>query len=226
MDMQKRYSEYILQKRWLAKKIKVKKLWWPPYGTWFNKTFTFTNKKVLDVGCLIESEIYKKFVRDNQPGTKGYFGFDVDDESVKWLKSLEAYFDLYGEYQEELFDYIFLIDVYEHLDATERMNVLHVCNKLLKRKGELVVASPYMENLNYFINGINDWQHKHVHLKSGSEVGAFIAFGDFKFEHIKVYLAGLTMPWLSLKDNLLAILRNLICLYPPFHIFIIRAEKE
>jgi len=226
MNIKERYSEYILQKRYLAKKIKPKKIWWPPYGVWFNQRFRFTGKKILDIGCLIESEIYKKHFRDNNSDRNGYFGFDVDDASVNWLKSFGAFFDLYGETGEGLFDYIFLVDVYEHLDASERMKVLEVCHRLLKSGGELFVASPYMENLNYFINGLNDWQHKSVHIRSGSEVGAFIAFGGFKFENIKVYLAGLTMPWLSLVDNILAILRNLICLYPPFHVCIIAAKKE
>ena len=224
--MQKRYSEYLLQKRRLAKKIKAKKLWWPPYGVWFNRTFEFTGKKVLDLGCMLESEIYKKFLRENNSSNLGYFGFDIDGDSVDWLKSFGGYFDFYEERGENLFDYIFLMDVYEHLNADERMKVLAISHRMLKSGGELFVASPYMENLNYFINGINDWQHKSVHLKSGSEVGAFIAFGNFKFENIKVYLAGLTMPWLTTADNILAILRNLICLYPPFHVFIIHAKKE
>lgn len=221
-EIQKKYWDYLDTKRETEKKVKVKKIW-IPLGRWFNKTFDLKNKKVLDIGSLIESVLYKKFLRDNNNKNYGYYGFDIDKQAVNWLKNLNGYFDIYNNKKKELFDYIFLIDVYEHLTPDERIEILRISNKLLRKGGILYVAFPYTKNLNYFINFVDDWTHKIVDLEA--EVAAFIVFGNFEFKNIKCYVGGFSMPFRTLKQNILSIIRNLICLYPPFHVSIIIAKK-
>jgi 2-polyprenyl-3-methyl-5-hydroxy-6-metoxy-1,4-benzoquinol methylase len=215
------YWAYTSLKRETQKKVKVRKIL-ISYQKWFEKNFNMKGKSVLDIGCLIESEIYKKFVRDNA-SSNGYYGFDIDREAVNWLHGFDAYYDIYSAREYLEFDYIFLVDVYEHLAPDERIEILGICNHLLTESGRLYVAMPYTKNLNYLVNFVDDWTHKLVDLEG--EVAAFMAFGNFEFDKIEVYLGGWTMPYRKARQNVAGIIRNLICLFPPFYVGIIVARK-
>lgn len=221
-EFQSDYWEYLKSKRETYRNVRVKKIFMP-YDRWFDSRFSLRGKEVLDIGCLIESNLYRKHIRDNG-SPSGYHGFDVADSAVNWLCSIDAFYDIYGTTDEALFDNIFLIDVYEHLLPDERIEVLKVSNRLLKENCELYVSFPYTKNLNFLINFVGDWSHKIVDLEA--EVSAFMAFGGFHFDNIEVRLGGWTMPFRSALQNITAVIRNLVCLFPPFHVGIIIAKKQ
>lgn len=219
--IQTQYLNYQTLKQKYEGKIKVRPIL-QPLERWFDKKFNLKDKKVLDIGCLIESNLYNNFISQNSGTSKGYFGYDIDEETINWLKSFNAYEDVYNS--KEKFDYIFLIDVYEHLSPDERIKLIARFQELLKPDGQLCVMFPYTGNLNYFENFVGDWTHKLIKLEF--EPAAFVAFGNFKMKNIKVYLGGLTLPSRSLSHNILCIWRNLICLYPPFHVGVLVISND
>ncbi len=68
-EIQKQYSVYQALKQQLEGKIKPVPIYMP-FGRWFDKRFNLTNKKVLDIGSLINSRIYIKHLADNKKITK------------------------------------------------------------------------------------------------------------------------------------------------------------
>ena len=193
------------------------------FDSWFFKKFPLKNKKILDFGCSINSRMYERFIRENG-NDSGYFGFDIEESVISWLKEKNYFLDTSAITKKELFDYIFLVDIYEHLELYERIEMLKAAHKLLKFGGLVVVAYPYMKNLNFFINGISDPTHKLTDFEG--EVANFIEYGGFEQEKVNLFLGGWTTPAISLLKNLMAIFRNLLCLFPPFHVAVITAEKQ
>lgn len=219
--IQAQYSDYQMIKQKYEGKVRPRPIV-QPLDRWFDRKFDLKDKQVLDIGCLVESKIYHKFVAQNAGKAKGYFGYDIDKQTVDWLKDIDAYVDIFAT--DKKFDYIFLIDVYEHLSPDERIKLIGRFRKLLKPGGQLCMMFPYTGNLNYFENFVGDWTHKLVKLEF--EPAALVAFGNFKMSSIEIYLGGLTLPSRSFVHNVLCIWRNLICLYPPFHVGILVVSND
>jgi hypothetical protein len=195
------------------------------FDGWYHKNFPLKGKRILDFGCSIKSYLYDRYVKENDSDA-GYFGYDVEEAVIKWLRDSKKYFDPFASgniNEDSKFDYIFLIDVYEHLEPSERVDMIIAAHSLLKEKGKLFIAYPYMKNLNFFVNGISDPTHKLTDFEG--EVANFIEHGNFASDKVNLYLGGWSTPALSFYKNLLALLRNLICLFPPFHVAVIVAEK-
>jgi SAM-dependent methyltransferase len=219
------YAQYILHTREMTKNGKIKAKWiLLPYGKWFDQRFPFEGRLILDYGALIESNIFKKSCADNQGGTHGYWGYDIEQSSVQWLSERDIYYDAYGDDRlKGEFDYVFAMDVYEHLDPEDRIKFLKRSHELLKEGGRLVVSFPCTKKLNILANFVSDWTHKLVGCEM--EVPAFVYFRGFNEEKVRLYIGGWTLEFRSLTQNLLSIIRNLLCFLPPFCVTTIVAEK-
>lgn len=114
-----------------------------------NNKFKF-NARVLAFGCGIESNNFKKTIRD---GGK-YFGFDIDEQSIAWLKENYLYVDFWNT--KEKFDIITASQVYEHLNHETREKFLQRSYQILNSGGLLIIDFPYVQN----IGGFSYWEDR------------------------------------------------------------------
>jgi hypothetical protein len=134
----KNYSKMMKER----KKIKPKLIWNFSYKKWFDKRYSFKGKSVLDFGSNIQSYVFKKTIKD-----KGiYYGFDIDENSIKWLKKNNYYIDFWKT--KKRFDIIIATQVYEHLELEEREKFIEQTSKLVKENGLLLIDYPHTQNLN------------------------------------------------------------------------------
>jgi len=134
----KDYSKIIKE----SSKIKPKQIWNFSYRKWFDKRYSFRGRSILDFGSNIQSCTYKKTVND-----KGsYYGFDVDQSSIKWLKKNKQYINFWKT--KKKFNIIIAAQVYEHLSLEERQKFIEQASKLTKENGLLLIDYPHTQNLN------------------------------------------------------------------------------
>ncbi len=175
-----------------------------------DKKFIF-DKKILDFGSGIESPNYKKTADD-----KGsYFGFDIDEETVAWLKDNDFYVDFWKT--EEKFDIIMASEVYEHLDFETRENFIERASQLVGPDGLLIVDFPYIHNL----DGSFYWLDRtHLFPPSPADESSLIELYGFNAE---IYVVGIAY-WPPYR--ILRIILNLLLGYRPQHTTILGCSKQ
>ncbi len=173
--------------------LKINRVWFPfNKDRWFNKTFVFKDKTVLDFGSNLESKIYEKSLKENAT----YYGFDIDRQTIKWLKKQKIFFDFYNESSIK-FNFIIADNVYEHLTEKEKESFLIRAYNLLKKGGILIIIYPYFFNLNGF-----EYFRDRTHLQppTGKDEALFTQMFGFRTE---CYLVGLPKNWVINIFNLL-----------------------
>lgn len=151
-----------------------------PYEHWFSSYINLNDKRVLDFGSNIDSLFYKRCKRSQNVI---YYGYDVDEETVKWLLDNEYYYDFWNNDLLK-FDLINASQVYEHLTVSERIEFIKRCKFLLKPSGILLLDFPFIENL----NGLRFWHdltHKPVSSKDDVMLVKNHGFGE-----VETFLVG------------------------------------
>jgi hypothetical protein len=193
---------------------------WGSWGRFYNRLFSLGGKLVLDFGSDIESPVYMKFQGENNRESGKYKGYDVDEETISWLRGHDYYYDFYAD--DSLrgdFDVIIASQVYEHLSESERERFVARAHKLLSNHGSLVVDVPYIANLNLIEFFKRDRSHKPLALE---DEAAF--FENFGFK-VQVYIGGRTAPYRPLLWNLWRFIGNLALGYYPFYVALFYASK-
>src|SRR5437667_7182392 len=94
---------------------------WGSWGQFYNRLFNLGGKLLLDFGSDVDSPLYKKFQRDNGGDGGKYRGYDIDEDTISWLKEQGYYYDFYNDNSlRGLFDIVAASQVYEHLTEPER----------------------------------------------------------------------------------------------------------
>ncbi len=172
MSELKRKDKEEYNKIYLVRKdVQVEKVFFPFSSTgWIDKNYNYSGD-VLDFGSNISSTTFQKVLRD-----KGnYFGYDVDKETISWLKKNNYFIDFWKTNKK--FDFIVAIQVYEHLDLNTREKFIERAYKLLKPKGFLILEYPYIRNL----GGINYFTDKtHQHPPAFEDEASLLALYKFK----------------------------------------------
>jgi Methyltransferase domain. len=107
----------------------------------------------------------------------------LDIDTVEWLNKNASFVDFWNT--DKTFDLINISQVYEHLNITDRMNLIKRCHEILNKGGYLLVDFPFTENFNLiFFN--KDITHKPV---SSTDDPLLIKSLGFEFDF--VYLAGM-----------------------------------
>ena len=166
--------------------------------------------RVLDFGCLVESENYRKTLRDGGQ----YHGFDIEQESVKWLQAKGFYVDFWK--CKEKFDLVVASQVYEHLPVEEREDFLKKAGELLAEGGRLVIDYPFFGNL----NAVTYWQDRsHETPPAVEDEVSLVELYGLKAE---AFLVGISFwpPYYFLR-----LLANLILGFPPQHTVVIIGQK-
>lgn len=217
-NLLKTYS--LWYKIWEKRKRVKPKVIWAPFGRWYDRKFNFKGKLVLDFGSGIKSNFFLKYVKDNNGNARGYKGYDIDDDAKKWLMENGFYYDFYED-QAPLgrFDLVNCSQVYEHLDLSERERFVKRSYELLELGGVCLIDTLHIANLNIIEFFRSDRTHKPV---SREDEAIYIELFGFECE---LYLAGLTMPYMSKFKNAWNIIRNLLLGFYPQWITIIVAKK-
>jgi hypothetical protein len=192
------------------KQKEAKIIFYPFSSTDFiDKEFKFSGK-ILDFGSSIESPNYKKTLRDNGK----YFGYDIDDKTIEWLKEKNAFIDFWKT--KERFDIIIGSQVYEHLEKEQREQLIKKSFDCLNNNGVLILEYPYVQN----IGGMNFWKDR-THKTPPAVEDEAILMEMFGFE-AQAYLAGISY-W-PLK-NFLRLVLNILVGYHPQHNVVIIGKK-
>lgn len=217
-NYRKNYYQSLVLKN--SKVIKATPIWLP-FGMWYKRRYDLKDKVVLDFGSSIASNFFKKYVNDNRGNNMEYYGFDLDNQTVKWLRDNDFYYDFYGDDKlKGKFDIINASQVYEHLTLEERGFFIKRSHELLKRGGLLLLDFPYINNLNLIEFFHGDRTHKPV---SCEDEAIYIKVCGFE---CKVFIGGFTWPYQSLFRNVISFIWNILLGYYPFHITLIEATKK
>jgi 2-polyprenyl-3-methyl-5-hydroxy-6-metoxy-1,4-benzoquinol methylase len=204
-----------------ARKEKVKpQPVWGSWGRFYDKLLTLRGKIVLDFGSDVESPLYRRFQGENNRGNGKYRGYDIDEETISWLKERGYYYDFYSDDSlRGSFDVIVASQVYEHLNESERERLLARSFELLHPAGSLVLDVPYIANLNLIEFFKRDRSHKPIALED--EAAYFETFG-FK---VQAYIGGRTAPYRPWFWNIWRFIGNIALGYYPFHVALFYASK-
>ena len=197
-----------------------------PFNRWFESEFSYKGQTIIDFGSSINSSTYCKFLKDNDDfgpiDREGrYYGFDVDAKTRSWLQGNGLWCDFFED--DALLDQIDLVvcrDVYEHLAFDERGNFLLRTLQLLRGGGTLLLVFPFVHNLNL----IYHWDEP-SHLPVGPPYAEAAWIAASGYDHLRCFAGGYTQPFRPLAENILAFIRNLVMLLPPFWTTVIIAQK-
>ena len=193
---------------------------WGSWGGFYDRLVDLKGKTVLDFGSDVQSPLYRKFQRENSGGTGKYMGYDIDEDTITWLKQQGYYYDFYTDRSMRgSFDVIVASQAYEHLTELERERFLAGARDLLAPSGSLFVDVPYIANLNLIEFFKRDRSHKPVALED--EAAYFETFGL----KVDTYIGGRTAPYRSVAWNLWRFVGNLALGYYPFHVLLFHATK-
>lgn len=196
---------------------------WKSFGSWYNSTVKFTNKKILDFGCSVDSNCYNKFLLDNSSGRlDGYWGYDIDNKTIQWLRKKKIFYNFWkNDTLRNKFDIINASEVYEHLDEKTKEEFILRSLELLNKNGFLLLDFPYINNLNIIEFFHGDRTHKPI---SCEDEAVYIR--SLGFKTVETYIGGLTWPYLSFFHNIRYFLLNIFMGFYPFHITVIIARKS
>lgn len=85
----------------------------------------------------------------------------------------------------DFFDAIFCLEIFEHIPTSKILSVLNALNKILKKKGELVVSVPINEGLEEMYDNPNG----HVRVYSKEVIKAELILSGFNILEIKEFYA-------------------------------------
>lgn len=157
--------------------------------------------KILDAGCgegvLVEEYLKREYLIE---------GLDLNYES-KFVKRGDI---TRMPYEEELFDVVLLLDVFEHLSFVDQPRALQEIRRVLKHRGIFLISVPNLAHLNsrfnFFFRGKldrTDIEINHISERPIEENKKLLI--DNGFEILKEKGITLTIPY---------IYRNLICKEP------------
>ena len=193
---------------------------WGSWGQFYDRLFNLRGKLVLDFGSDVDSPLYKKFQRENNGDGGRYLGYDIDEDTVTWLKRQGYYYNFQTDNSlQGSFEVIVASQAYEHLTEPERERFLARAHELLGTSGSLLVDVPYIANLNLIEFFKRDRSHKPIALED--EAAYFETFG-FK---VQIYIGGRSAPYRPLFWNLWRFAGNLALGYYPFHVALFDASK-
>ena len=193
---------------------------WGSWGRFYDQLFSLKDQLVLDFGSDVDSPLHGKFLRENDGGSGKYKGYDIDEDTLSWLKREGCFYDFYTDDSlKGSFGIIVASEVYEHLSESEKERFLARAHELLRESGRLIVDVPYIANLNLIEFFKRDRSHKPIALED--EAAYFEAFGFT----VQVYIGGRTAPYRSLFWNLWRFAGNLALGYYPFHVALFDAIK-
>jgi 2-polyprenyl-3-methyl-5-hydroxy-6-metoxy-1,4-benzoquinol methylase len=141
----------------------------PLYTRIFNLDKLSKESKILDYGCGIGLLINTLLLK----GFKNVKGVDISKEQIEQAKIKNLPCELINSYNDvkeyETYDYIFLIDVLEHIPKEEQIEVLKYLRSLLVKNGKLFISVPNanstFSNRWLFI----DWTHFTAYTESSLE---------------------------------------------------------
>ncbi|MFC5413064.1 class I SAM-dependent methyltransferase [Larkinella bovis] len=115
-------------------------------------------KEILDIGCGIG---WSSFELSNAFKAANITGIDLSSELIKTanqifnndrLEYLNLDITKTREITSKKFDFIILIDVFEHIPKTERTNFIELLNRLLTLDGAIFFSCPTIYHQNYLRN--------------------------------------------------------------------------
>ena len=193
---------------------------WSVWGRFYDRLFSLKDKLVLDFGSDVDSPLYGKFLRENNGASGKYKGYDIDEDTISWLKREGYFYDFYKDNSlQGSFDIIVASQVYEHLAESEKERFLARAHELLNKSGGLILDVPYIANLNLIEFFKRDRSHKPIALE---DEAAYLETFGFK---VRTYIGGRTAPYRTLVWNLWRFLGNLVLGYYPFHVVLFYATK-
>ncbi|OLB68202.1 hypothetical protein AUI06_11705 [archaeon 13_2_20CM_2_52_21] len=194
---------------------------WSNWGRFYDRLFSLKDKLVLDFGSDVDSPLHGKFLKDNDGSNGKYKGYDIDEDTLSWLKQEGYFYDFYTDNSlKGSFNIIVASQVYEHLTESEKEQFLARAHELLSEAGTLMVDVPYIANLNLIEFFKRDRSHKPIALED--EAAYFETFG-FK---VQTYIGGRTAPYRPPIWNLWRFVGNLFLGYYPFHVLLFHAIKS
>ena len=151
------------------------------------------NSRVLDVGC--DDSSLKDLIKP-----LSYMGIDVEKKNVENLKKQgdKSFLLNLNNYRslptKEKFDYIFFLDVLEHVVNPKK--VLNDFKKLLNKDGKIIISLPndyhFQNKIRFLFNKklieYPFWEYGHLHIFPIKEGKKFLEEQGFKILNIK-YLA-------------------------------------
>lgn len=209
------YREILVKKNF----TKPQYLWFKSFGSFLYSNRSFIDKKVLDFGCDINSNAFKQFLAQSKGNPLNYYGFDLSNLVIEWLKDNNYYYDFWNDDSIQ-FDSINASQVYEHLDEEYREKFIQRSYTLLKPGGILYIDIPYIANLNIIEFFRRDRTHKAVACEDEA-----LYIEQFNFD-VDLYVGGYTIPYYGLFMNLYRVFTNLILGYKPFLVTFIVAKKR
>jgi len=114
-----------------------------------------TVKNILDLGCGIgwTSHEYAKHFQDSQ-----VLGFDISDQCIEFAKSFFRHPNLnfqtgdigqLSDYVQDKFEIITLIDVFEHIEKSERHHFYDLIRKNIADNGKVLLTFPSIYHQNF-----------------------------------------------------------------------------
>ena len=156
-------------------------VWNKYYGEFLPKD---KNVKILDIACGDGGIVYWL----QSIGYKNSFGIDISEEQVNLAKSLGIENIEQYDLKEFLktnrgWDVIFALDILEHFDKNEILDVLELIYNALNKNGILIIKTPNGESIFGTRYLYSDFTHEFIFTeRSLKEVLSISGFRGFKFK--------------------------------------------
>jgi len=161
------------------------------------------NSKILDIGC--GSGALLTLLPKNQ---KLIIGLDISKNQIRFAKKLLGNnFFIVGKaqnlpFKKGSFDYIFLIEVLEHIDPKEGTNILKNIKELLNDGGKLILTTPNYLSLWPIIeviwSKINPINYKEQHINKQNILKFKKNLNVLKFSNIRIKTFFIISPFLCM----------------------------
>ncbi|MFH0714649.1 MAG: methyltransferase domain-containing protein [Candidatus Diapherotrites archaeon] len=208
MDLNKsEYSDFFKRRD----RVKIIPVWYPLSSPKFvYKKLDFSGKKILDFGSSFDSPNVQEALKKGAD----YHGFDIDKQTVQWLKEKNYFADFWKS--KEKFDIVLVSQVYEHLSKEQQEALIKRSAQVVRSGGFLVLEYPYLNNL----GGNNFWRDRtHTTPPSLEDEAIFIEKFGFRAE---LYVAGISF-WGP--RNFLRMVFNWLLGFHPQHNVVIIAQE-
>ena len=173
-----------VQSRWHHHKFEVIKRCLPARG------------KVLDIGCGPGTFIGS--LSTSHPELN-CIGIDFSEPQVKYARStygrsnfecIDVYDDNFDSTSDSLYDAITIIEVIEHIQKSDAVNMLKRAKDLLKRDGKLVLTTPNYHSswglVEIIVNAVGEVSYKDQHINKYSSARLYADLSEAGFTDIRV----------------------------------------
>lgn len=158
------------------------------------------NSVILDIGCgpgVMSSLL---------PDSAFCIGIDISRDQIKFAKKSTNRCFVVGDsknlpFNENTFDYVTLIEVIEHLDKDNTVEILSEINRLLKKDGSLIITTPnyhscwpIIEKIWSRMNPV-DYTREHINKMTIKKIKALLERSNFK--NIKIKTIFIISPFLA-----------------------------